>query len=534
MKLEGFVWSIAQSTLNKRNNNKMNKIISKVCCALAAAALAQSAQAQWTYTSGNLNSAQTYDGTGVDSALNPRSQGTGSDNDYIGNGATGSLTVQSGSLNINNSDFKVGQGAGGNGTISVASGATFNLNQVGQWGGGIGQGGGAGTINIASGGTLNWQTSGSSEQRFMFGNGTGGVGTLNLNGGTLYNYFDPAQALTDAERQFRVGSDGGQGIINLNAGLWHVDGAVPFFLGGKYATLNTTPTIVQSATVSTMNIIVDLETTPRRVYTGSIGHIAPGRKVQFNVAIRTVLLDRETGGAEYGLGGGIVWDSDSADEYAEALLKARVLTERRPEFSLLETLLWTPSEGWFLREKHLTRLLDSADYFGFSASRESLETYLDFLAGKFDSPQCVRLILNRDGALTAHSTLLVFEKNPLPLTARLAAQPVQSDNIFLFHKTTNRAIYESAKNACPECDDVLLYNERGELTEFTIGNLVVEMDGALFTPLLDCGLLLGTFRAHLLETRQVKERIIRVEELKNCKKVFLINSVRKWKKVRLV
>jgi len=255
MKLEGFVWSIAQSTLNKRNNNKMNKIISKVCCALAAAALAQSAQAQWTYTSGNLNSAQTYDGTGVDSALNPRSQGTGSDNDYIGNGATGSLTVQSGSLNINNSDFKVGQGAGGNGTISVASGATFNLNQVGQWGGGIGQGGGAGTINIASGGTLNWQTSGSSEQRFMFGNGTGGVGTLNLNGGTLYNYFDPAQALTDAERQFRVGSDGGQGIINLNAGLWHVDGAVPFFLGGKYATLNTTPTIVQSATVSTMNII---------------------------------------------------------------------------------------------------------------------------------------------------------------------------------------------------------------------------------------------------------------------------------------
>ena len=289
-----------------------------------------------------------------------------------------------------------------------------------------------------------------------------------------------------------------------------------------------------------MNIIVDLETTPRRVYTGSIGHIAPGRKVQFNVAIRTVLLDCEPGKAEYGLGGGIVWDSDSEDEYAEALLKARVLTERQPEFSLLETLLWTPNEGWYLCEKHLARLLDSADYFGFSASRESLEAYikrlekLESLAIGFDSPQRVRILFGRDGTLTAHSILLVFEQKPAPLTARMAVQPIQSNNIFLFHKTTNRTIYESAKNACPECDDVLLYNERGELTEFTIGNLVVEIDGALFTPSLDCGLLPGTFRDHLLETGQVKERIIHVEALKNCTKVFLVNSVRKWREVRIV
>jgi para-aminobenzoate synthetase/4-amino-4-deoxychorismate lyase len=300
------------------------------------------------------------------------------------------------------------------------------------------------------------------------------------------------------------------------------------------ASLFPCASITGAPKVSTMNIIADLETTPRRVYTGSIGHIAPGRKVQFNVAIRTVLLDRETGKAEYGLGGGIVWDSDSADEYAEALLKAHVLTEHRPEFSLLETLLWTPSEGWFLREKHLARLLDSTDYFGFSASQESLDAYLDALAVNFDSPQRVRLTFDRDGALAAHSTLLVFEQNPLPLTAQLAVQPVQSDNIFLFHKTTNRAIYESAKNACPECGDVLLYNERGELTEFTVGNLVVEMGGSLFTPPLDCGLLPGTFRAYLLETDQVKEKIISVVELKNCTKIFLVNSVRKWREVRLV
>jgi para-aminobenzoate synthetase/4-amino-4-deoxychorismate lyase len=85
-----------------------------------------------------------------------------------------------------------------------------------------------------------------------------------------------------------------------------------------------------------------------------------------------------------------------------------------------------------------------------------------------------------------------------------------------------------------EYDDVLLHNERGELTEFTIGNLVVEVNERLFTPPILCGLLPGTFRAHLLETGQVAERIIRMEELKVCKKIFLVNSVRKWRRVNLL
>ena len=118
----------------------------------------------------------------------------------------------------------------------------------------------------------------------------------------------------------------------------------------------------------------------------------------------------------------------------------------------------------------------------------------------------------------------------------LAKQPVNSNGVFLFHKTTNRAVYDNAmRSAGSETpqehgsyDDTLLYNERGELTEFTLGNLVVEMDGKLFTPPISCGLLSGTFRAHLLETGQVEERIIRVEELKDCAKIYLVNSVRKW------
>ena len=106
-------------------------------------------------------------------------------------------------------------------------------------------------------------------------------------------------------------------------------------------------------------------------------------------------------------------------------------------------------------------------------------------------------------------------------------------NVFLFHKTTKRDFYESVRKDAPDYDDVLLYNEAGELTEFTIGNLVVELEGKYFTPPLSCGLLAGTFRAHLLETGRVAERTIRVEDLKVCTQIFMVNSVRKWQLVEM-
>jgi para-aminobenzoate synthetase/4-amino-4-deoxychorismate lyase len=83
------------------------------------------------------------------------------------------------------------------------------------------------------------------------------------------------------------------------------------------------------------------------------------------------------------------------------------------------------------------------------------------------------------------------------------------------------------------CDDVLLCNENGELTEFTIGNLVVKMDDGLFTPPVECGLLAGTFRAELLANGEIKEKIIRVEDLKKCREIFLVNSLRKWVRAEL-
>jgi para-aminobenzoate synthetase/4-amino-4-deoxychorismate lyase len=278
--------------------------------------------------------------------------------------------------------------------------------------------------------------------------------------------------------------------------------------------------------VSTMNIIAELETTPRKLYTGSIGFISPNRRAQFNVAIRTAIIDRETQSAEYGLGGGIVWDSTSADEYSEALLKARVLTETPRPFELLETLLWTTEDGFFLREKHLARMQDSADYFGFPFSSAEFENQIDGLAKHFKSPQRVRVLLDKFGQFKIETR--DFQAQEKVFKIRLAEKPVDSKNVFLFHKTTQREMYPPVSAGF---DDLLLWNENDELTEFTIGNLVVELDGELFTPPISCGLLAGTFRSHLLGTGKIRERVIRKDELARCSKVFLVNSVRKWVKV---
>jgi para-aminobenzoate synthetase/4-amino-4-deoxychorismate lyase len=305
--------------------------------------------------------------------------------------------------------------------------------------------------------------------------------------------------------------------------------------------------------VRTMKIIRELETGPRSAYCGAIGFVSPGEAV-FSVGIRTLLIDAAGGQAELGVGSGITWDSDADAEYRECWDKAAFVRRAPAGFRLLETMLWEdgsgrergspplheeragrgpgggahPDGGWFLLDGHLRRLADSAAYFGYAFDRDDAVRRLDAAARSFDAPMRVRLLLDRDGSMEIEHAPHLASAEPARIA--IAAEPVDSADPLLYHKTTHRAEYERRAATRPDCDDVLLVNERGELTESTIANLVVRLDGALWTPPLACGLLPGVFRAHLLERGEIRERILRPADLHRAEEVWLINSVRKWRR----
>ena len=278
----------------------------------------------------------------------------------------------------------------------------------------------------------------------------------------------------------------------------------------------------------TMQIITELETGPRQIYTGSIGVVSPDRKAQFNVAIRTVLIDKIKQQAEYGVGGGIVWDSTETIEFEESQTKAKILTERMPDFSLLETILWTPENGYYLLQQHLARLKDSAIYFSFSADLDAIRDKLFSLTRIFPhAAHKVRLLVAKDGYIICKPEVLRHSTVRHIRRVCLARSPIDSSNPFLYHKTTNRRVYDQALASCPKYDDVILWNEKGEVTESCIANIVVELDGKLYTPPVQCGLLAGTFRACLIEQDKVRERVIRLKDFAKNSHIYLVNSVRK-------
>ncbi|PLX78038.1 MAG: aminodeoxychorismate synthase, component I [Desulfuromonas sp.] len=285
----------------------------------------------------------------------------------------------------------------------------------------------------------------------------------------------------------------------------------------------------------TMQIINRLETEPRRIYTGSFGWLAPDGAARFSVAIRTALIDRQLQSASYGVGAGITWDSQSADEYHECMTKALVLKQPWHDYSLIETLRWSPFKGYFLFEEHLSRLRDSCAYFDFPYDEDRVRRRLAEATEPFTATtaQRVRLLLNNSGQVDVSFHPLDTPPKQPPLHARLARSPVDSSDRFLYHKTTRRHVYNDALAEAGTVDEVLLCNERGELTEFTIGNLVVERDGRLLTPPIDSGLLPGTYRRYLLERGVIEEQVLRIGDMQSCKRLWLINAVRKWCRVIL-
>ena len=286
--------------------------------------------------------------------------------------------------------------------------------------------------------------------------------------------------------------------------------------------------------VATSRIITALESDGRGSYCGAAGLVAPDGRAEFNVAIRSVWIDRSAGTAVYGTGGGIVWDSDPTEEWHETRTKTRVLESAPAPFELFETMLYVAGGPIIpeitLLDRHLTRLAASAERFGFDLDLDEIRRRLEAIEAR--SPQRVRLVIGPDGSVsiaTAPINPTIGDPWIVPIDhCSDGRSPVQSGDLFLQHKTTHRTVYDAARARHPHAPDVILWNERGELTETTIGNLVVDLDGQLLTPARHCGLLPGTFRAELLDHGKITEAVLPVSCLADAREVFMINSVRGW------
>ena len=283
--------------------------------------------------------------------------------------------------------------------------------------------------------------------------------------------------------------------------------------------------------VRAMQLLAELEARPRGVYTGAIGYFSQS-KTLFNVAIRTIELTGSR--AVMGVGSGIVVDSVAADEYRECTLKAQFLTESSEPFSLIETMLW---DGMYpLLEFHLDRLEDSADYFDFACDRATVKSLLLQAAATFENgPLRIRLTLAADGSLQTEHQSLHADTNPSAiLRICIADHRTVSTDRFLFHKTTNRAIYAEALKAARQAgyEDALFLNRDGQVTEGAISNIFIEREGYWLTPPIACGVLPGVYRRLMLQTRpDVEERILTLDDLKAADSVYLCNAVRGLRRV---
>ncbi len=291
--------------------------------------------------------------------------------------------------------------------------------------------------------------------------------------------------------------------------------------------------------ISTQHVIARVETAPRGWYTGTFGWYKPGTALsgpdrgRFSVLIRTLVFQ----GPEFrlGVGGGIVWDSTAEGEYDEAWAKTRFLDATRRTFSLTEAILWDSEGGFFLLDEHERRLSAACRDFGgaldVSAFRTALENEVARLQIRSPGPFKLRVLVDPSFQVLVEGE----DAGALSevLTAVLASRPFGPDTLAARrYKTTDRSAYNELK--AEGADQTIYYNERGELTESTSMNLVLEMGGRFLTPPLSSGLLGGTYRARLLAEGRIEEAVLTVDDLRSADQIWLVNSVRRWKKAVLL
>jgi para-aminobenzoate synthetase/4-amino-4-deoxychorismate lyase len=187
-------------------------------------------------------------------------------------------------------------------------------------------------------------------------------------------------------------------------------------------------------------------------------------------------------------------------------------------------------------DRHLARLAASADYFDVAFDRTAAIGMLE--ASIAGSSACAgvaraRLELGPGGELSVVIGAHHDHADSRPLPVSVATTPVDVADVRLYHKTVDRRLYDDALAAAPGMFDVVLWNADGLATELTRGNLVAELGGVRVTPPIECGLLGGTLRAELLERGEIREGMLRLDDVRRAERLWFVNALRGWVPIRL-
>jgi len=270
--------------------------------------------------------------------------------------------------------------------------------------------------------------------------------------------------------------------------------------------------------IATMEIIKDLEPQPRGVYCGTIGILLPNGRRIFNVAIRTIQLHQ--GKAIYGVGGGITWDSTWESEYREVHQKAAVLYRKQARFQLITTGRISQKQLLF-EDQHLERLTKASRYFAYPFDPEELRQKIEEECQACDSHQDsrLRITLSKSGEMKLSRQILT-PLSPSFCKAKLCLQEADLNQSFTYFKTTHRPHLSLGEQ------EIIYHNVVGELLETSIGNLVLKINGKLYTPPISLGILPGIYRQHLLERGQVEEKVLTLADLNQAEAIYGCNAVR--------
>jgi para-aminobenzoate synthetase / 4-amino-4-deoxychorismate lyase len=193
-------------------------------------------------------------------------------------------------------------------------------------------------------------------------------------------------------------------------------------------------------------------------------------------------------------------------------------------FDLLETMRVEAGGSIPLLPRHLERLGRSARFFGFTYDPDGIPAAILEAASRQTEPAVFRLLLSKEGD---YQVQVKPPPSPgVPSRLVLAKLRVNSADPMLRHKTTGRGVYERAREGCDASTDVILINERGEVTETSIANIAVLREGRWVTPPVSCGVLPGTMRAQLLDESKIVEGVIRADELVPGEAIRCFNAVR--------